>query len=49
MAIDLNQILYNMTQGELTKFEFDYPYEGKVYHVKVYLVGKLIRIDIQEA
>ena len=47
MTIVLDQILYNLIQGELTRFEFDYHYEGKVYHVKAYWVGTIIRIDIQ--
>ena len=44
----LDHILYSLTQGALTKMEFPLKYDNKQYNVKAYLVGKLIRIDIQE-
>jgi len=49
MIIDLGFILSRLSESRLHRMDFGYTYQDKMYRVKAYKVGKIIRIDITEA
>lgn len=48
MITILDSILFNLIDEKRQRVDTDYDYLLKVYHIKAYWVGKIIRIDIKE-